>query len=204
MVNPNVEVLYAKQIADYHEYWLHGKWPSQRLTADVNGIRLKHFADHLGLGSKAFYRDFFEPGHFTGSALVCSRDMKSVLLTLHAKLNMWLQLGGHADGDLDLFSVASRELEEESGLKNAVPFRGRSGNLFLFDVDDHAIPANKSEPEHLHIDARYLFLADIEEPLVVSDESHELRWFSLAEARSVTQEESMHRMFDKLEILALG
>ena len=38
-------------------------------------------------------------GHFTGSAWLVSADGDRVLLTHHRKLNRWLQLGGHADGD---------------------------------------------------------------------------------------------------------
>ncbi len=56
------------------------------------------------------------PGHLTGSAWVVSPDRSQVLLTHHGKLDKWLQLGGHADGDGDLLAVAQREALEESGL----------------------------------------------------------------------------------------
>src|SRR5689334_8610797 len=55
-------------------------------------------------------------GHLTGSAWLVSADGERVLLTHHRKLDRWLQLGGHADGDADLARVALREAEEESGL----------------------------------------------------------------------------------------
>ena len=56
-------------------------------------------------------------GHITGSALVTNKSMNRVLLTLHAKLGMWLQLGGHADGQHLVHDVAAREVEEEHGVK---------------------------------------------------------------------------------------
>ncbi len=40
-----------------------------------------------------------------------------VLLLHHAKLDKWLQPGGHCDGDPDVLRVALKEAEEESGLK---------------------------------------------------------------------------------------
>lgn len=55
-------------------------------------------------------------GHLTGSAWVVDRTRTQTLLTHHRKLDKWLQLGGHADGDPDLLAVALREAREESGL----------------------------------------------------------------------------------------
>jgi hypothetical protein len=55
-------------------------------------------------------------GHLTGSAWIVDRERKRTLLTHHRKLNKWLQLGGHADGELNPLAVALREAREESGL----------------------------------------------------------------------------------------
>jgi len=54
--------------------------------------------------------------HFTGSAWIVNKNRDQVLLTLHRKLDKWLQLGGHADGEENLIKVAKREAYEESGL----------------------------------------------------------------------------------------
>ena len=49
------------------------------------------------------HEDCFErscvPGHLTGSAFFVNRSGDALLLTHHRKLDLWLQLGGHADGD---------------------------------------------------------------------------------------------------------
>ena len=39
------------------------------------------------------------PGHITGSVWRASHDHTRFLLTHHRKLNRWLQLGGHSDGN---------------------------------------------------------------------------------------------------------
>ena len=56
------------------------------------------------------YPDCFERtqkvGHVTGSAWVVNQANTHVLLTHHKKLNKWLQLGGHADGESDILKAA--------------------------------------------------------------------------------------------------
>lgn len=146
-------------------------------------------------------------GHFTASALVSNRTMTKVLLTHHRKLNMWLQLGGHADGNHRLHAVARDEVQEESGLSSSefLTYEHLFGLDDLdfplpFDLDRHLIPARPTEPEHYHYDVRYLMLTD-ELPPQISEESHDVRWLTLGEARALTQERSMHRQFDKLDAL---
>ena len=131
-------------------------------------------------------------GHVTGSAWVVNRAGTHVLLTHHKKLNLWVQLGGHADGDADVFRVARREAEEESGLAGLVPV-----SKAIFDLDVHRIPARGNAPEHFHWDVRYAFRAMGGETYVVSAESHDLGWIEIASLSLVTQEESMLRMARK-------
>ncbi len=114
-------------------------------------------------------------GHFTGSAWLVSADGARVLLTHHRKLGLWLQLGGHADGDPDLMRVALREAEEESGLSGLIVERS------IFDLDRHCIPAHGSDPEHWHYDVRFVVRAGSDEEFIVSDESHALAWREIAE-----------------------
>ncbi len=106
-------------------------------------------------------------GHVTGSAWLVNLDRKQVLLTHHKKLNCWLQLGGHADGDSDILAVALREAEEESGLVD-IELASRG----IFDIDIHVIPAGKNEPEHLHYDLRFAFRATGNQEYVLSEESN--------------------------------
>ncbi len=115
-------------------------------------------------------------GHFTGSAWLVSADGERILLTHHRKLDRWLQLGGHADGERDLAKVALMEAEEESGLSGLVLEDGG-----LFDIDKHWIPERKDVPGHWHYDARYVVRALGSETFVVSEESLALAWRTVAE-----------------------
>lgn len=137
------------------------------------------------------------PGHVTGSAWIVSLDRTRTLLTHHHKLDKWLQLGGHADGDGDLTAVALREAREESGLA-----RLRLVAREIFDLDRHWIPGRKGEPGHFHHDLRFMIEADPEQPLVISNESKDLAWVELARVTSLNAEESMARMVRKTRAAA--
>ncbi len=137
------------------------------------------------------------PGHLTGSAWIVSPDRTRTLLTHHLKLDKWLQLGGHADGDGHLREVAAREAREESGLT-----RVRAVSAAIFDVDRHWIPPRKAEPGHYHYDLRFLFEADPAEPLAVSSESKDLAWVALERVTALNPEESMARMVRKTSAAA--
>ena len=134
-----------------------------------------------------------EIGHVTGSAWIVDPSRTRCLLTHHRKLGRWLQLGGHADGDADICAVAMREAREESGLTTL-----RTLSPAIFDCDVHAIPERKTEAGHYHYDVRFLVEADPCEPLVVSDESHELAWVALENIRALSGDWSVERMARKL------
>lgn len=149
------------------------------------------FIEFLQKNSRCFEKDL-KIGHVTGSAWVVNSSGKEVLLTHHKKLNKWLQLGGHADGNSNVAEVAMREAVEESGLVDLVPaWEG------IFDADIHLIPARGMVQEHLHYDLRYVLRVTGAHEFAISDESHDLKWVRIDDIGSLTDEESMLRMAQK-------
>ncbi len=142
------------------------------------------------------------PGHVTSSAWILSADGGFALLTHHRKLGRWLQLGGHVDGEPRVERSCLREAEEESGLRGfeLVPWAG--AELVPLDLDVHPIPARGAEPRHDHWDVRFLLRAPAGQRLVVSDESHALRWIPRARLAEVTDEPSVLRLEAKARRVA--
>lgn len=128
------------------------------------------------------FRRSHTEGHITGSAWLLNPAGDKALLTLHRKLRIWVQPGGHADGDADILRVALKEAYEESGISGLVPLSPE-----IYDVDIHTIPARPAsgDPEHLHYDVRYLVRAP-HENYTISDESDDLGWFSREQIETLT------------------
>ncbi|MCI0710419.1 MAG: NUDIX hydrolase [Chloroflexi bacterium] len=140
--------------------------------------------------------------HITGSALVIDNKTGKILLHYHKKLNRWLQFGGHMDtGELDPADTALREAKEESGLTDLVFV---DGNRQPVDIDVHPIPARGSEPEHLHLDFRYVLVTNqVVKVQVAEHESDTFAWFSiedlLGEKRQIHIDSGLLRLVHKVQ-----
>lgn len=169
----------AQAFADYAR-----RWPEEAGMAAWFQALLEDAAD-------PFVRERLA-GHFTASAWLVDAGGTRTLLTHHRKLGLWLQPGGHADGDRDLARSALREAKEESGLPGL-----RVGPL-IFDLDRHRIPEHKGVPEHWHYDVRFVVSAGDDETFVVSDESHALAWREIGDvAADDSMDASLRRMARK-------
>ena len=108
--------------------------------------------------------------HVTGSAFVFTPDLQQVLLCLHKKAGLWLQLGGHIEPtDGSVRDTARREAQEEGG----IPGLTAVGDGPL-DLDRHALGAGFVRCD-THWDVVYGFLAT--GVPIVSDESDAVRWW---------------------------
>lgn len=152
----------------------------------------KRFLALLENRSDCFERSCIEPGHITASAWVLNHTGEQVLLLHHAKLDFWMQPGGHCDGDYNALDVALKEVNEETGLISCEPV-----SHAIFDIDIHSIPARSNEAAHYHYDVRFLIRCKHDEKLLQNHESKGLNWFGKDNSKLPNQQLSITRMFDK-------
>ena len=130
-------------------------------------------------------------GHFTASAWVINSEETHILLMHHRKLGIWIQLGGHADGDENLLAVSIKEVLEESGIKT------RSITDKIFDIAVHQIPEYELDKEHYHYDVRFLLKSTRNDTLIKNEESIDIRWFQANEECLPTKNPCIIRMLNK-------
>lgn len=172
-----------------HVYWV----DQLRAYKPINEIEKSYLPRFLSILEHAhcFERKLLE-GHLTGSAFIVDQSKQHVLLMHHAKLNKWLQPGGHCDGNKNILEVAKKEVLEETGIKiklDAAP---------IFDIDIHFIPERKGVQGHFHYDIRFLFIIQDNTAFLQNNESLELKWIPISEILNYTEEESILRMIGKI------
>ncbi len=139
--------------------------------SDPSQDALRHdFIAHLRAHENGMYLDCVA-GHLTASVAVLDADGSQVLLTLHRKAKLWLQLGGHCEpGDTTLASSALREAVEESGIEGLRLLPGP------VRIDRHRVWCHGGS---YHLDVQYTAVAPRGATAVISDESEDLGWFPL-------------------------
>lgn len=158
----------------------------------------RHLAETLAFISRHlsglwWHRSTLE-GHVTASAWVIDNARENALLLHHAKLQRWLQPGGHLDAsDATAAHAALREAIEETGLPGLA-----IASPEIFDVDVHPIAAREAEPAHLHYDVRYLIISP-ERGFSISDESLGAKWLPIDKIVAGGFERSIARMAQKTQ-----
>jgi len=136
--------------------------------------------------------------HFTTSAWIINKERTKVLMIYHNIYKSWAWVGGHADGEEDLFSVINREIEEETGLTNLKPIINGIYGINIVPVDNH-IKRGKIVNSHLHVDVEYLFEADESIPLrIKEDENSGVKWVDINKVNDYTTEERMKPIYERL------
>jgi 8-oxo-dGTP pyrophosphatase MutT (NUDIX family) len=131
------------------------------------------------------------PLHATGSAVIVHPSTRRVMLRWHARMQAWLQVGGHADpGETDPYAVAVREAEEESGLRDLAPWPDPAQPRLL-QVTIVPVPASTHEPAHQHADFRYGLATATPETATPESPSARLQWLELEEALSTVSEDNL-------------
>lgn len=155
----------------------------QPVDADEQSFR-DRMLDLAAVALDPFDRYHYEPGHFTASGFVLHPAGDRMLLIHHAKLDRWLQPGGHIDPeDGSPLHAAIREIAEEAGVSDIQPIADD-----LLDIDIHTFPRRGDQPTHLHFDLRFGFVA-VDDALNRSEsETHGAAWLGgdeLGSERSV-------------------
>ena len=119
-----------------------------------------------------------EAMHMTASAWVTNETQDRVLMVYHNLYDSWSWLGGHADGECDLLSVALREVCEESGITRVRPASEEIFSLEILTVDGHE-KRGRYVSSHLHLNVTYLLIADEDDALHIKpDENSGVKWFT--------------------------
>jgi len=137
--------------------------------------------------------------HVTVSGWVVNKDRSKVLMVYHNVYDSWSWLGGHADGETDLLSVAVKEVKEESGLAEVHPVSEDIMSLEVLTVDGHE-KKGRYVSSHLHMNVTFLLEADSESALSIkADENSNVAWFTPEEALGKSTEPwFVERIYKKL------
>lgn len=127
------------------------------------------YLEHMDAHPDALHRSC-AAGHITASAAVLDPSGAKGVLTLHGKVGLWLQTGGHLEeGDATLAGAAAREAEEESGVRGVVVLPGP------VRLDRHWVGCCGGT---WHLDVQYAAVAPDGAALTIDpQESSDLGWF---------------------------
>lgn len=130
-----------------------------------------------------------EIAHFTASNWVVNPKKTKVLMAFHKIYQSWAWTGGHSDGEADLLKVAKKELEEETGVKNAKILKNDIFSLEILTVDGH-VKRGKYVSSHVHLNLTYLFEVEEKEILhIKEDENSGVKWIPIEEIQKASTEE---------------
>lgn len=137
-------------------------------------------------------------GHFTASAWITDPSRSLVLMAFHNIYKHWAWIGGHADGDGDLFAVAGREAVEETSVPDLRPLSDRPVSIEVLGVPSH-VRRGEIVSAHLHFNVTYLFEADPASPVFIkADENSAVGWRNEGQILSSESEPEMIPIYTKL------
>ena len=137
--------------------------------------------------------------HMTSSCWILDETHRNVLLCYHKIYRSWTWLGGHADGEEDLLSVALREAKEESSIHQVKPLLETPFSVEVLTVDGHE-KRGEYVSSHLHLNVTYLLEANSHDLLSIKeDENLGVGWFPLDEVcQASTETWFIERVYPKL------
>ena len=148
-------------------------------------------------GDKMLHRES-ELFHITSSSLTMNKTLDKVLMVHHNIYNSWSWIGGHADGEENLLSVAIREIQEESGVFGVKAEEEEAISLDILTTNGH-IKRGKYVSSHLHLNVSYYIIANEDEELHIKpDENSGVRWIPVNELEEYVTEPDMLVIYKKI------
>lgn len=148
-------------------------------------------------GDEILYRES-ELFHITSSSFTMNKTLDKVLMVHHNIYNSWSWIGGHADGEENLLSVALREIQEESGVSKMKAERDKAISLDILTTNGH-IKRGKYVSSHLHLNISYYIIADEDEELHIKpDENSGVKWIPVDELEVYVTEPDMLVIYKKI------
>ena len=137
-------------------------------------------------------------GQFTASAWVMNEAKTHVLCAYHNIYKSWAWLGGHCDGNDNLLQVAIKEVEEETGVGDVIPYVDGIFTLEALPVLAH-IKKGKHIPAHIHLNCTFVFVADEKlETRIAQDENSAVGWKEFEDFYNSSNEEHMKPIYRKI------
>ena len=167
--------------------------PYNEQEAKDKEVMLKYLHDF----DNVYTRDN-EYGHFTASSWIVNKDKTKVLMIYHNIYDSWGWTGGHADGETNLYNVAVREANEETGITDLKPLKDGIFSLEILTVNGH-VKRGKYVSSHVHLNVTYLFEADDKAPLrIKEDENSGVKWVDIDKAVELSTENNMKVVYQKI------
>lgn len=136
--------------------------------------------------------------HFTSSGLLLNPQMDKILMIYHNIYDTWAWTGGHADGEADLYQVACKEAEEETGVNHFLEFSKDILSLDILTVNGHW-KNKKYVSSHIHINATYVLIAKEQESIRPKlDENQGVQWIAVDEIEKYSDEKHIIPIYQKV------
>lgn len=136
--------------------------------------------------------------HITVSGFTVNNDKSKMLMVFHNIYNSWSWIGGHADGETGLLSVALREAREETGIEHIFPEEKEILSLDILTTKGHWKKGNYIAP-HLHFNITYLLTGDERDAIrPKEDENKAVGWILMEDIENRVTEPEMLLVYKKL------
>lgn len=146
-------------------------------------------------GEKLYFRESLH-GHMTASAIILNPQLDKILMVHHNIYNSYGWTGGHADGETDLYSVAYKEAQEETGVEKLYPVSRSILSAEALPVQEH-IKKGKQVTAHEHYNLTFGFICSEKEKIRIKpDENSGVKWIEIDKLSQYCTEANMIPIYE--------